>query len=156
LRLLKLYGVDRGYYLRAFITTIMLILFLPLRIIQKCKYEQKIKNTRIKEDPIFILGHWRSGTTLLQRVLSLDTQWGYIDAYQAYRPQTFLLGRDWPLLRSMAESCFPKVRKIDKMSMSLSLPEETEFPIALQWAPSLNDRFWFPRAVDSFPNYLFF
>ena len=32
--------------------------------------QKRIRETKIEKDPIFILGHWRSGTTYLQNVLA--------------------------------------------------------------------------------------
>ncbi|MDQ3566024.1 MAG: sulfotransferase [Pseudomonadota bacterium] len=41
--------------------------------------------------PLFILGHWRSGTTLLHNLLTRDTgQFAYANTYQAVNPRTFL------------------------------------------------------------------
>lgn len=44
----------------------------PLRIVERGRYRSKIQDVTIEHDPIFIIGHWRSGTTLLHHLLSLD------------------------------------------------------------------------------------
>ena len=41
----------------------------PLWGIQQLLLGRKIKRTEIKEAPIFVLGHWRTGTTLLHELL---------------------------------------------------------------------------------------
>ena len=43
-----------------------------LRPVQDMCYGRYIEKTQIKDAPIFILGHWRSGTTLLHELLVLD------------------------------------------------------------------------------------
>lgn len=40
--------------------------------------------------PIFVIGHWRSGTTLLHNLLAQDDQFAYPRIYQVSNPHTFL------------------------------------------------------------------
>ncbi|HEY2249632.1 MAG TPA: sulfotransferase, partial [Planctomycetaceae bacterium] len=44
--------------------------------------------------PVFILGHWRSGTTHLHNLLSLDERFAYPKFAQIMIPKTFLTG-EW-------------------------------------------------------------
>ena len=53
------------------------ILLLPLAIIEYVFSGKKIANTEIKQSPVFILGHNRSGTTYLHKLLVKDPQFGY-------------------------------------------------------------------------------
>ena len=48
----------------------------PAAAAESLIYRKRIRETKIEKDPIFILGHWRSGTTYLQNVLSRDEQFG--------------------------------------------------------------------------------
>ena len=52
-----------------------------LGAIQKLVYGRRIRRTTLRP-PIFILGHWRTGTTLLHELLSLDPRHGYPTSYQ--------------------------------------------------------------------------
>lgn len=45
------------------------------------------------KDPVFIIGHWRSGTTFIHNVLSKDPQFGYCSTYQTVFPHLMLCGR---------------------------------------------------------------
>ena len=45
------------------------------------------------KDPVFIIGHWRSGTTFIHNVLSQDSQFGYCSTYQTVFPHLMLCGR---------------------------------------------------------------
>ena len=58
-------GVDKGFFLRALFITFITIITLPSRLISKLLYDKKIAKIRISYPPIFIIGHWRSGTTFL-------------------------------------------------------------------------------------------
>ena len=49
-------------------------------------YSRKIENTKITEPPLFILGHYRSGTTLLQKLLICDSKYGYIKYLDVFFP----------------------------------------------------------------------
>ena len=55
-------------------------------IIEMIFYSRKIENTKITEPPLFILGHYRSGTTLLQKLLICDSKYGYIKYLDVFFP----------------------------------------------------------------------
>ena len=38
-----------------------------------------IKRTKLKKDPVYIVGHWRTGTTYMQNLLTRDPQFGWFD-----------------------------------------------------------------------------
>jgi hypothetical protein len=46
---------------------------------------------REPSDPVFILGHWRSGTTLLHELLALDPQFDFPSSYACFAPGHFLV-----------------------------------------------------------------
>ncbi|HSH19505.1 MAG TPA: sulfotransferase, partial [Draconibacterium sp.] len=54
-------------------------------------YGKRIKNTIISKDPVFILGHYRSGTTYLQKLLVSDKRLGFLTYYDALFPNSNLL-----------------------------------------------------------------
>ena len=55
-----------SYYLK-------LILALPATFFLFIFYSKKIKKTKILKDPVFILGHYRSGTTYLHKLIVSDS-----------------------------------------------------------------------------------
>ena len=68
--------IDWQFIPRAVYVTIMIIFTTPLRIIEKRKFDKKYQNIQIKK-PIFIIGHWRSGTTFLHYLMGQDKNLGY-------------------------------------------------------------------------------
>jgi omega-hydroxy-beta-dihydromenaquinone-9 sulfotransferase len=64
---------------------------LPFAFLQFLLYSQKLNKTIILKSPVFILGHYRSGTTLLQKLMVSDKQFGYITNYDALFANTNLL-----------------------------------------------------------------
>ena len=62
-----------------------------LRWAQHSLYGKAIARTRIDKPPIFILGHWRTGTTLLHEMMILDPRHGYPNNYHCLDPNHVLL-----------------------------------------------------------------
>jgi len=95
--------------------------------IQKLLYGRQIEQTEIREHPIFIIGHWRSGTTLLHELLVLDKRHTYPDTYACFAPNHFVAtGRFIPgLLRFL----LPSRRPVDNMAAGWERPQEDEFAL---------------------------
>jgi len=64
---------------------------LPLAFLQFLIFGRRIRKTNISIDPVFILGHYRSGTTLLQKLMVSDKRFGFLNYYDALFPNTNLL-----------------------------------------------------------------
>ena len=47
------------------------------------------------ERPVFILGHYRSGTTYLHELLALDRRFASPDRFQTFNPRAFLATESW-------------------------------------------------------------
>ncbi len=67
-----------------------IVLFEPISWLETIVMERKIQKHELKQAPIFVLGHWRSGTTFLQRLLSEDDRFGYHNLYKAIFPQMYV------------------------------------------------------------------
>ena len=77
------------------------------------------------EGSIFILGFWRSGTTLLHELLCKDERFGFATTYACLNPHHFMLTQSAMLARPS-----PQVRRPqDKMMISLAAPQEDEFAL---------------------------
>ena len=73
---------------------LQVIFSIPLMLLQFLFYSRKINKTIIPKDPVFILGHYRSGTTYLQKLMVSDKQFGYISNYDAlFANSNLLFGR---------------------------------------------------------------
>jgi hypothetical protein len=68
---------------------VKLILLEPVRWLEYVRYHKQI-NTHQPQPPLFILGHWRSGTTYLQNLLRQDPQFGYFNVFGSVLPEIFL------------------------------------------------------------------
>lgn len=65
------------------------VLFEPLRWIE-LGYNKKIEQHRLAEDPIFILGFYRSGTSFMHQFLTQDDRLGYHTNFQMILPEIML------------------------------------------------------------------
>ena len=83
-------SVALRYYPRVFFINAVSSLGIPFRLYERLKFKKTIDNTEIASPPIFILGHWRSGTTHLHNVMCQDPQFGYVTMLQAMFPKSFM------------------------------------------------------------------
>ena len=111
-------------------------------------------SARSGDGPIFILGHWRSGTTLLHNLLVADPRFAGPDLSQALFPHSFLtlgVALRWLLARSL-----PEDRIIDRMAMHPELPQEDEFALCALTGMSPYLAYVFPKNWARYDRYLTF
>lgn len=125
----------------------------PLRIKEYIQFGKTIKNTKIPHHPLFILGHWRSGTTYLHNILSLDSGLGYFSTLHASLP-TIFLGSEG-LIGSFVKSSLPEKRPMDDVRMGPALPQEDEFALAAVSTYSGNHGLCFPKNVERYYRFIF-
>jgi hypothetical protein len=123
-----------------------------LRYAQEGLYGSRIRATPISPPPVFILGHWRSGTTLLHELLVLDPRHGFPTTYECFEPNHPLLtGR---LVRKYFTWLLPARRMMDNMPVGWDRPQEEEFALALMGAPSYYLTMAFPNRAPLDPESL--
>ncbi|MEM6713248.1 MAG: sulfotransferase [Pseudomonadota bacterium] len=81
----------------------------------------------LPQDPIFVIGHWRTGTTAMHELLLADPRHSSATTYQVMAPNHFWLSHK--LLRSPLSTLFPDTRGFDAMRFDLEAPQEDEFAI---------------------------
>lgn len=113
-----------------------------------------IAKTRITQPPVFILGHWRSGTTHLHNLLATDPQFAFANTYQVVNPATFLTTEKVRAKR-FAWMVPPK-RLMDNMALSFSSPQEEEFAPALLSLRSMYLGMSFPKRMPYYEKFLTF
>lgn len=121
---------------------------------EKRKFGKEIEATAVKEDPIFIIGHWRSGTTFLHNLISLDTQFAFPNLFEVKTPYSFLY------LGTKLEEFFKTGRKgkrvMDNVNVSTFSPQEEEFAIAILSFKSPLVGWMFPKNRKYYNRYLTF
>ena len=151
-------GVDRGYRARAGFVALTTLLTSPLRLWETARYGRAIAQTSVHPSPIFIIGHWRSGTTHLHNLLNQDPALGTLSTFQAMAPGFCIIGdkRIKPLLAKFAHRRYP-TRLIDNIPLVFDAPQEDEFALASHSPRSFLHGFTFPRhAAEFFSKYVLF
>lgn len=94
--------------------------------IEDWHFGKAIDATEITEPPLFILGHWRSGTTHLHDLLAQDDQQFHApNTFQVTNPLTFLTTEN--LMSKLFAWMVPAKRPMDNMPLSFTSPQEDEF-----------------------------
>jgi len=108
----------------------------------------------LKKDPIFILGHWRSGTTLLHNLLIQDDQFHYPKIFEVIQPSTFMNIRKNYL--EILKKRKVKNRPMDNVKNDPMLPGEEEMAVAALTLKSPLVGWAFPSKFDFYEQYLSF
>jgi omega-hydroxy-beta-dihydromenaquinone-9 sulfotransferase len=92
-------------------------------------YKTVVEHIEIKQDPVFIIGHWRSGTTYLHNLISLDTDnFSYPTTYQAFFPTVFLtLNEDSRIYKYLQQWNPIRRWRGDNIEIDFASPQEEEF-----------------------------
>lgn len=97
----------------------------------------------VKQAPVFILGHWRSGTTHLYNVMSRAPHWGYVSPFATALPWDFLLLAR--ALQPLLAKALPEGRYIDNVPVNPDSPQEDEIGLANMTPLSFYHALYFPR-----------
>lgn len=84
----------------------------------------------LPEDPVFILGLWRSGTTVLHELLNACGGWVTPQTWQCFNPSTCFLTGPPSSVRSVK-------RPMDEGQIATRGPQEDEFAVLLLGEPSV-------------------
>ena len=111
--------------------------------IQRWRFGTAIDRTRVENPPVFIIGHWRSGTTLLHELIVRDSQHAFPTTYECFAANHFLItGSTFPKVFSFL---LPSKRPMDDMAVSFDHPQEDEFALISMGVPSPLLRVAFPN-----------
>jgi hypothetical protein len=115
------------YYPAAFMTSLFAPLNSALGAVQSLAFRSRLEAVRIDPPPVFVLGHWRSGTTLLHELLALNPAHTAPTNHQCLMPKHFLVtGR---LSKRLMARLLPAERVMDPMRLGPDSPQEEEFAL---------------------------
>jgi omega-hydroxy-beta-dihydromenaquinone-9 sulfotransferase len=136
-------AVHPRYFHVAFIITLVSLCHTALRLIQDAWLAGRAEHVRPRSGPLFIVGHWRTGTTLLHELLILDPRHTFPNTYQCLAPHHFLLTER--LFTRLFRWALPSHRPMDNMPAGWERPQEDEFALCMLGQPS-------PYLTIAFPN----
>ena len=142
--------IDKGYKAKYILTKSVCRLLSLLQPLENRKLKKLTGTAQYEDQPVFILGHWRSGTTFVHNILSLDKHFGYNTTYQTVFPNLMLFGQGF-FKKNMA-FLMPDKRPTDNMELNVDLPQEEEFALS-NLTPVNYYNFWFfPKSWDTYTN----
>lgn len=121
-------------------------------LLQRLLYQRKINSVTLEKPPLFIVGHWRSGTTYLHELMVRDPQFAFPTTYECFAPTHFLV-TGW-FLPWLASPLMPSKRPMDNMSAGFDHPQEDEFALANMGCPTPYSRMAFPNHPPCHQNLL--
>ncbi len=128
------------------------LLSAPFRVYEQRRHGETLEQVTIHDEPLFIMGPARSGTTHLHNLIGQDPNFGYVSTLQGVAPGFVLSGEKW--LRRMVSRALPKTRPMDNMAVSLDAPQEEEVAMANTSPHTFLHHLLFPqRARDYFNAY---
>jgi len=122
-----------------------------LRPLQELLMRRYVDKVQIKDSPIFIIGHWRSGTTMLHELLVLDERYTFPTTYQCLAPNHFLISAG---VLTRLKFLVPGKRPMDNMQFGWQLPQEDEFALCNMGLPSPYLTMTFPNRPPQYTEYL--
>lgn len=149
------YGPPSWRYIpRVIFVTLVSLIGLPFRMWESWRLRKALKATRLADDPVFIIGHWRGGTTLIHNILCQDPQFGYITTLQALFPRSFMTT---PVFRWFMQWLMPPTRPMDNMALGIDAPQEDELALSNMTRNSLYNGWQFPwRLMDFYRRWVEF
>ena len=145
LRVISMGKVDRRKILKLVLTFIVVLISTPFQIYEYVYYRNKVQKYKFKKPPIFIIGHWRSGTTYLHNLLCQDPNHGYVTTYQGVFPNN--MKSKW-IFKTFMKLNIPETRPSDNMKLSPDFPQEEEFGLGNMTNATFYNFFYFPSLND--------
>lgn len=117
-----------------------------LRGITLAIWGRGMRRARIEADPVIVIGHWRSGTTLLHELLACDRRFVAPNTIQCGAPSHFVLSEEFS--RDWLGFLLPPERPMDAMPMGFERPQEDEVALCSLGMPSPWWTIAFPNETD--------
>ncbi len=119
--------------------------------IEHLLYSKAIQATQIHA-PVFILGVFRSGTTYLHQLMTMDQRFAYPNLFQVLFPNQFLSFES--MTSKWAQFALPKNRPQDNVPVAFSLAAEEEWAMCGLIGRSMMMDIVFPKNATLYDRYI--
>jgi len=141
------FRIDWRYIPKALYVTLMILVMTIFRISEKKKCDKILKNVEVVP-PLFIIGHWRSGTTFLHYLLGQDKNLSYVSTFETMAPGLIL--ENEKMFKDIVKNHLPNKRPMDNLEMNVDLPYEEEYAIANLSPYSFYHGWYFPKRMRQY------
>ncbi len=139
--------VEPEYYFKVILSFLVVLIGTPFRRFDSWYYQNKIKKQKDIKAPVFIIGHWRSGTTFLHNLMLQDKQFGFVTTYQSVFPNNLIAKF---VFRIFMKAHIPDKRPGDNVKLAVNLPQEDEFALSNMNPYTYYQFMYFPREYAGF------
>lgn len=136
-------GCEGPYIPSALLITLFRSGTVPFRCLDRMWSTPLIRKTAIGPPPVLIIGHWRSGTTFLHNLLSLDQSMAYLTTMRSIAPEISSI--KGLVLKRLIRGFIPLKRPMDNLPLSADAPQEDEFALTNMTGVSFYNAWMFPR-----------
>ncbi len=140
--------IDRRYWGRFAMLKGLGLVNSVLGAIEKKQNSSKIERHKITKAPLFVIGYFRSGTTYLHNLLSLDESNLSPNTYFCFFPNHFHYSKKNGM--KVVNLFAPRKRPMDGIKFGANMPYEDEFALAALTTVSPYLRFLFPNSDDDY------
>lgn len=137
--------ISKRYYPQILINWLASFFLTPAVWAENLICKNSIKQNAVKS-PLFVLGHWRGGTTLLYFLLAQDSQFGFIDPLMTLTINFYHISILKWLFRPTIAAHLHEGRKMDNVKYSMSLPIEEYLSFCLRESDSVYPLNFFPKS----------
>ena len=134
--------ICKRYYPQILISGISSLLLTPFVCAENLLCRKAVYSSAVKS-PLFVLGHWRCGTTLLYFLLAQDKQFGFINPLMTFTMNFYHILR-WFFKPTIAAHVQDE-RPMDNLKNSMSLPLEEYISFSTRNADSVYPLNFFPQ-----------
>lgn len=120
---------------------------LPFYQLERGIWGKAVREHVIEKPPIFLIGHWRSGTTHLHNLLSRDPQFGYMGFAETALPWN-MLGKKAKMARAVISAALPETRGTDNVRMAVDEPQEEEMALGNMNSIGYYNNFYYPQDAE--------
>jgi len=119
-----------------------------LKRMEKSKMGSKLRDYTMTEDPVFIIGHWRTGSTFLHQLMSLDNKLVTPNVFQVSAVDSFLVSEKYykPVMTKLMQP----TRPMDNVKLGFYEPQEDEYALIKLITDSPLEKMLFPKDDNYF------
>lgn len=112
------------------------------------KVNNKLSSIDLPDDPVFIIGHWRTGTTYLQKLMSFDENFVTPTLFHTFIPKGFV--NSYRFYKPIMKYALGENRPFDNMKAGMDEPQEDEFALLRLSGYSPLNKLIFPESSKYF------
>lgn len=139
-------GVDASFRRRAAVIKGASWSLAPERCWESLRHESRAKQFELHPAPVFIVGHWQSGHSLMHELMAHDPQFAVVRLLHSVLPKCWVTLE--PCVRRFLAKRLNRTRHVDDLPLSLDAPQGDDFAMAGLCDVSIYHAYTFPRAAE--------